>query len=105
MGCSEAGNSALGFKKMPSLTNKNITQERLAVLVGKANEMKFLGVPSYAPGTDRKSGDIIAELTVGLLRSWQCSDSIINMAFDTTTSNTGDITAACIAIQMPLGRA
>ena len=92
-------------KQMPSLSNNNVVEERLAVLVGNGNEMKFLGVPSYPAGSDRKAGDIIADLTVDLLRSWNCSDSIVNMAFDTTASNTGHVTAACVAIQMRLGRA
>ena len=81
-------------KLMPSLTNKNISEERLSVLVGNSNELKLLGVPAYQPGTDRKSGDIIAELTVNLLSSWKCGDSVVNMTFDTTASNTGHLTAA-----------
>jgi hypothetical protein len=92
-------------KQMRALSNNNVMEERLAVLVGNANEMKFLGVPSYPPGSDRKAGDIIADLTVDLLRSWNCTDSIINMAFDTTASNTGHVTAACVSIQMQIGRA
>ena len=92
-------------KQMPLLSNKNIKEERLAIVVGNAKELKFLGVPSYAMGSQRKTGDIIADLTIDLLRSWQCSDSIVNMAFDTTGSNTGHVTAACVTIQMRLGRA
>jgi len=61
-------------KQMPSLSNNNVREERLAVLVGNANEMKFLGVLLYPPRLDRKSGDIIADLTVDILRSWNCSD-------------------------------
>src|SRR6218665_3005896 len=56
-------------KQMPSLSNNNIIEECLAVLVGNAYEMKFPGVPLYPPGSDRKSGDIIADLTVDLLRT------------------------------------
>jgi len=38
--------------------------------------MKFLGAPSNPPGS--------ADMTVDVLRSWNCSDSIVvNMAFDT----------------------
>lgn len=91
-------------KLMPSMANKNISEERLSVLVGTASEIKLLGVPAYEPGKDRKSGDIIADLTVDLLKSWNCTDSIISMAFDTTASNTGHVTAACVTIQQRLGR-
>ena len=51
---------------MPSPSNNNVGEERLAVLVGKA--------PSNPPGSDRKSGYIIADMTVDLLLSWNCSD-------------------------------
>jgi len=91
-------------KLMSSLTNRNVTQERLTVVVGDALELKLLGVPAYEPGTDRKSGDII-DLTIDLLLSWHCTDSIINMTFDTTASNTGHVTAACVTVQMRLRRA
>lgn len=92
-------------KLMPSLSNKNISEERLTVLVGNAHELKLLGVPAYQPGTDRKSGDIVADLTVDLLSSWKCGGSVVNMTFDTTASNTGHMTAACVTIQQRLGRA
>ena len=40
-----------------------------------------------------------------LMTEWHCSDRIVNMTFDTTSSNTGHLTAACIAIQDKLQRA
>lgn len=92
-------------KLMSSLENRNISEERLTVVVGNSVELKILGVPAYQPGTDRKSGDIIADLTVDLLSTWHCADSIVNMTFDTTASNTGHISAACVTIQKRLGRA
>ncbi len=61
---------------MTSLANQNVNEERLVVAVGSANEMKQLGTPAYTPGTDRKSGDIISNLTIKLLNSRQCKDSI-----------------------------
>lgn len=91
-------------KLMPSLSNQNVTEERLTVVVGTSLDLKLLGVPAYQPGTDRKSGDIIADLTSELLLSWNCADSIVNMTFDTTASNTGHVTAACVSIQQRLGR-
>lgn len=92
-------------KLMPSLSNENICEERLTVVVGNAHEFKLLGVPAYKPGSDRNSGDIIADLTIDLLFSWKCSDSVVNMTSDTTASNAGHLTAACVTIQQRLGRA
>ena len=91
-------------KHMPSLCNQNIGQEHLAVMVGNMHELKLLAVPSHQPGTDRKSGNIIADLTGDLLTSWHSADSISNLTFDTTASNTGHITTACVTIQQRLSR-
>ena len=91
-------------KLMPSISTPNEKEERLSVLVGNADDVKLLGVPGYKPGTDRKSGDIISELSLDLLRSWKCYDNITNMVFNTTASSTGHLTAACIAIQNSLGK-
>ena len=64
----------------------------------------LIGVPRYQPGRDQHTGAIIAELTVNLLDSLNCNASVVNMVFDTTYSNTGHLTAACIAIQGRLRR-
>lgn len=92
-------------KLLQSLSNQNVTEERLTIAMGTTDQIKLLGVPSYKPGTDRKSGDIIAGLTMDLLESWHCTSSIVNMVFDTTASNTGHLTAACIKIQDGLQQA
>lgn len=91
-------------KLLPSLTNQYNNEERLAVAVGDINDIKLLGVPRYKPGTNRNSGEIITELTFDLLQAWNCADSVCNMVFDTTASNTGHVSAACIQIQQRLGR-
>ena len=85
-------------KLLPSLTNQYNKEERLVVSVGDVNNIKLLGVPGYKPGTDRKSGEIITELTADLLQAWNCADSACNMVFDTTASNTGQVSAACILL-------
>ena len=59
----------------------------LTVVVGNSLELKLLGVSFYKNGTDCKSGYINADLTVDLLSSWNCKDSIVNVTFDTTASN------------------
>jgi hypothetical protein len=95
----------LDSKLMSTLSNAVVSEERLTVVVGNSQELKLLGVPSYKPGTDRKCGEIIADLTCGLLTSWNCADNIMNMTFDTTAANTGSVTATCVSIQLKLGRA
>ena len=90
---------------MPSLSSKSISVKRLTVVVGNTHELKLLGVPAYQPGTDRKAGDIQADLTVDLLTLPKCGSSVVNITFDTTALNTGHGTAACVTIQQRLGRA
>lgn len=92
-------------KLLPTLSNAVVSEERLTVVVGNSHELKLLGVSSYKSGSDRKCGDIIADLTSDLLVSWKCADNIVNMTFDTTASNTGSVTAACVSIQQKLGKA
>jgi len=87
-----------------ALHNPLQTEERLTVLVGDTLQMKLLGVPSYKKATDQTTGSLIADLTMKLMTEWQCSDRIVNMTFDTTSSNTGHLSAACIAIQDKLQR-
>ena len=79
-------------------------EERLTVAVGDSEQMKVLGVPSYHPGGDKSSGEIVSRLSFDLLTKWGCAGNIVNMVFDTTSSNTGHLSAACISIQAILGR-
>ena len=94
----------LDSKMAGKMQNPNEKEERLTVAVGNKKEVKLLGVPSYTPGSGLKSGEIISSLTVNLLQSWKCSEVVVNMVFDTTASNTGHLSAACVAVQDELGR-
>ncbi|KAK6183334.1 hypothetical protein SNE40_010835 [Patella caerulea] len=85
-------------KSLPTLQDKYEHEERLAVAVGNSDELKLLGIPAYQSGTDERAGEIISRLTSELLKAWQCSGNVVNMMFDTTSSNTGHMTAACIQI-------
>jgi len=74
-------------KLTPTLENHRVTQERMTVVVGDASQLKLLGVPSYYKPSDKSCGEIIAELTMKLMTEWHCDDRIVNMTFDTTSSN------------------
>ncbi|KAL7394860.1 hypothetical protein ABVT39_005592 [Epinephelus coioides] len=91
-------------KLTPMLSNVRQLEERLTVVVGDAERLKLLCVPAYEKQSNEACGAIIARLTCKLLQDWCCTDQVVNMAFDTTASNTGHLTAACIAIQLSLGR-
>ena len=91
-------------KLMTSLTDKNVSEKWLCVVVGNAENLKLLGVPIY-PSGEESSGNKVANLTLDLLNSWHCTESIVNMTFDTTASNTDHISAAFVTIQQRLGKA
>ena len=74
-------------------------------MVGNAEHVKLLGVAKYPLGSDQTTGNIIAGHVMTLLNKWGCKESIASMCFDTTSSNTGHVTAACVTIQQQLGRA
>ena len=84
---------------MLSMNNQNDKQERLVIAVGNSQEIKVLGIPYYAPITNKRSDEIICELTMDLLDKWKCADNIVNLVFDKIASNTGHVSAACGSIQ------
>lgn len=51
-----------------------------------------------------KTGDLISEVSIELIEEWNCAECVAGMVFDTTSSNTGCKTAACVALQNRLNR-
>ena len=91
-------------KILPKLNDK-YKEERLVIAMGTNDHMNLLGVPSYETGTNQSACEIIANKVSVLLEKWDCAQSVVNMTFDTTAANTGHVTAACVSIQLWLGRA
>ena len=91
-------------KLMSSLADKSLLEERLCVVVGTTHSAKLLGTLCYK-NTAETSGTKIVFLITDLLQSWHCIDAIVNMTFDTTVSNTGHVSAACVTIQQNLNKA
>ena len=79
-------------------------EERLPVLVTGTTGTKFLDVPALPHKSSERVGPQIAHQSKKLLQEWKCEDSVVSMVFDTTSSNTGSITAACVSTQGELGR-
>ena len=80
-------------------------EERLPVLVSGIGGSKLLGVPAISSiSSSECTGNIIAHSTVALLEEWNCTDSVVGMVFDTTSSNTGHKTAGCIQVQRLLNK-
>ena len=92
-------------KLIPALSNQIKLEECFTAIVSNSQELKLLDIPAYKPGMDCKSGDIIADIYFDLLSSCNCMDSIVNMAFNKTSSNTVYVTAGPITIHKKLGKA
>lgn len=87
---------------METLGNQSRIEERLVVAVGTQDETKLLGAPTFRANARLQTGEVVAQQVLNLLDKWNCKDKIVNMTFDTTASNTGHLSAACIKIQEKL---
>ena len=77
-------------------------QERLPVLLSGVG--KLLGVPAIPHKSTEKTGDFISEVSIKLIEEWNCAECVAGMVFNTTSSNTGCKTTACVALQNRLDR-
>ena len=89
---------------MNPLQNDPHKEERLPVLVSGVGGVKLLGVPALPHKSKERTGPQIASVTKKLLDEWNGSNNVSGMVFDTTSANTGAVTAGCISIQSKLGR-
>jgi hypothetical protein len=70
--------------------------------LGNGN-FKLLGIPIISKSaSDAKVGSLIGESVYDLVNQWQCAKKVVAMVCDTTSSNTGHLTTACIAMQQKL---
>ena len=66
---------------------------------------KLLGVPSLGRGSLKKNyGQTVCNRVMEELQKWKCVNSIKEMVFDTTPTNTGVHTGACVTFQKSLGK-
>jgi len=73
------------------------------VVVGNQDDTKLLGTPKFDVKARLQTGDVVVEKILKLLKEWNCSDNIVNMAFDTIAANTGHLSAVYIKVQEKLG--
>lgn len=86
-------------KIMPDLTGIEKV-ERLPILVSTMGEKKLLEIPKITNGT----GQIMAQAAYSAIQSWGLGNLVRAMCFDTTSSNTGRASGACILLEQLLGR-
>ena len=85
----------------------NITNiEHIPVLVsGSEGTKKLLGVAMLQLGVESgTAGKHLAEAAINYVKEWNLLELIATMHFDTTNTNMGKYTGACIKLQDLIGR-
>ena len=89
--------------KLVDTANKTNKVERLPILLSGIGGIKLLGVPAI-PYKSSSAGEKIAQASLKLIKIQDCAKSLRGMVFDTTSSNTGAQTAACVSLQNALSK-
>ena len=84
-------------KLMDSLSNEYSVEERLPILLSGVGGVKPLGVLAIPHKLSDKTGTHIGKATKEQLDAWDCAANVTGMVFDTTSSNTGAISAMSFA--------
>jgi hypothetical protein len=74
--------------------------ERLPILVSTLGEVKLLGIPKIVKAT----GEVMAQTVFHSVQEWELSNMVRAMCFDTTASNTGRLSGACVLLERLLER-
>ncbi|KAK2713790.1 hypothetical protein QYM36_009614 [Artemia franciscana] len=86
-------------KLIPDLIGKEKV-DRLPVLVSGKEVLQLLTVAKLPSGT----GEAQASAVFGAIEDWGIPGNIRAMCFDTTSSNTGRISGACVLLEQKLGK-
>jgi hypothetical protein len=84
---------------MPDLTGTEKV-DRLPILISTMGEKKLLQIPKIPAGT----GKAEAQAVYDAICEWKLTSLVQGMCFDTTSSNTGRLSGACIILEQLLGR-
>ena len=72
------------------------------MLFSGKEQVKLLGVSKIHIHSTEKQGTVISRAVSELLDDWYFETDIKFIYFDTTSANTGHLTAACIQLQVDL---
>ena len=89
-------------KLLPDTDESTQLVDRMAVLLTSSEDSstKLLGVPKLLSGTGKETADAVK----GLLESWDIGRDTVGACFDTTASNTGHYSGACVLLENLLER-
>jgi len=72
----------------------------MPILVSTMGEKKLLDIPKIAAGT----GHAVVHAVHSDIQEWELDNLVHAMCFDTTSSNTGQLSGACVMLEQLLGR-
>ena len=84
---------------MPDLSGTEKV-DRLPIFVTTMGETKLLDIPKIPAGT----GQAEAQAVFNAIKRWELDTLVRGMCFDTTSSNTGRLSGACVLLEQLLGR-
>lgn len=84
-------------KLIKDLSGRDI-EDRLPVIVSGSGISQLLGVPKIASSRGEAQATAVADL----ITEWGLVDCIVAMCFDTTASNTGHTSGACVLLEQKL---
>ena len=89
-------------KLLPDTYESTQLVERMAVLLTSSEDSstKLLGVPKLLSGTGKETANAV----IGLLELWDIGTDTVGACFDTTASNAGHYSGACVLLENLLER-
>jgi len=67
----------------------------LPILVSTLGKVKLLDIPKIVKAT----GEVMAQTVFHSVQAWKLSNMVRAMCFDTTASNTGRLSGACVLLE------
>ena len=87
-------------KLLPQATSKYVMEERIAVVATGEGFEELLGVPVARDGT----GSEVARVVFEEVQRLGIRNKIVGLSFDTTASNSGMLSGACVKLEGLIGR-
>lgn len=92
-------------KMLPDLTfegdsNSDVQVDRLAIVATGDGKSKLLGVPKISSGTGLSQANAV----FGAAKDWKIEENVKAICFDTTSSNTGVKSGACVLLEQKFGK-
>jgi len=87
-------------KLLPAIVGSTEKEECVAVVVTGLTSEKLLAIPKVVQGT----GEQMAQAAAETLNSWDLTEDVVGMSFDTIAANTGHRNGTCVLLEHKIGK-